>query len=87
MLLRLVVLMRLKLCLFRPIDVQGRQLCFVDFVGGNDVGSCSNIYRPIPFKLSMMIDTTKASTFIFKYLEIRVRSHLYEKRSTSVSIF
>ena len=51
--------MNFILVLFRPFSIQGRERLLCDFVRKKDkpirVGLYSNIYRPISFKLSIMI--------------------------------
>ena len=66
------------------IRIQGREPYLCDFVGLH-----SDIYRPIFFsKLGMMLETTKLHFDIsVDYLDLQLRSQLYEKSKASVSIF
>ena len=71
---------------------------FSVFKGGNPtygiafektkVGLCSDIYRPISFRLGRMIETTKLYILIcLDDLDVHSRSKLYEKSKTLISIF
>ena len=59
-LLRLVNVIHLILVLSHPLNIQWRELHAYESIKKNlNVGYYSDIYRPVCFKLGMMIETTR----------------------------
>ena len=67
--LRLVGVINLMLIWSCKLNVQGREPYLYDFVKQNfNIGLHSDIYRPVSFKLSMMVETTKLYILIYVWL-------------------
>ena len=65
-LVRLYDVMNLIHILSHPFNIQGREPYLPEFVGGKtfNIGWYSDIYRPISFKLGMIVETTKLYVLI-----------------------
>ena len=86
-LLRLVGVMNLIIIFSSAFSIQGRELYLRDFTEKKHL-LYSDIYRPISFRLGMMMGTTKFLHFDISLddLDHHSSSQLYEKSKTLVSI-
>ena len=70
--------MNLILISSHPLNIQGRESYWYYFIIKKkifNVGSCSDIYKPISFKLSMMIEITEFCQFGWSWSSFKV-SHI-----------
>ena len=79
-LLRLLLVMKVILIWFCPFSIQGRERYLCDLKkkqNKQNFNIClySDIYRPISFKLSMMIEITKLYIFIFTWMTLTFIHH------------
>ena len=81
-----VGLLKLMLTSFCIINIQRRKLCLGDFIRYTfNIGLLSNTYETIAFKLAVMLDTTKLSSFIWVWKILTfIQGHWVTRRRSVV---